>query len=309
MSYLDTYKRKMKFQGGSAVNANVKDTKVYIDMEFKNDPSYKLAMIDFDKSNKVDSRFMESKSNTFKKYFLFRPDYIIKDGSYITTEQGTFIIESHTMKDLYPKAEALYCNFKIITKIQSDFIYAHANDTAYGTKGIQDNGYFKEQDSRLRIWIKANDITKNYYEGMRFLVRNESIHISEKDEFMAYEVTKKSFSVTSGLYILETIVVPLSPLDDLKNGIAYNEKFENERPVESYEILGLDKIRVGQIGEYKVEPENLNVIYELDYDIYAQIFEQYNGICKIKGLKNKGIVTLSAKLGQDIISTKDIIVY
>lgn len=309
MRYLDTYRRKMKLQGGSVVASNVKSTEDYVNMEFKNDPSYREAILNLNSNNKVDIRIIEDKADLFRKYFLFRPNYQILKGSYIYVDGSYFIIENCFLKELYPKAEALICNIEVMVKGQSRPMPAYGNNTTYGTKGLKDNGYFKEYDAKLKMMVQANDETKRYFEGMRLLIKVRSNHITNDKEFVAYKITKKDFAVLDGIYILETELTPLTPLDDLKNGIAYNEKFENEKPSEDHEILGVDKIRVGNTEEYKINPENLNITYELDEDIHAEIVEQSNGICKIKGLKSNGIVTLSAKLGQDVVSTKDIIIY
>lgn len=227
-----------------------------------------------------------------------RGDYLEFDNEYYNN--GIFMVYSGMDNHKFNKqAKIRECNQTLNCKGQSKPIPCIVDNTAYGVKGEKDNGYFLEFDARLKILVQKNKETDRYYEGMRFIFNNK----------VAYKVTKVDDVVLNGIYILETTLTPLSPLDDLKNNIAYNERFDNEKPVESYQILGFNKIRVGQIEEYKIEPENLNVIYELDDDIHAQIFKQDNGTCKIKGLKSNGIVTLSAKIGQNIVSTKDIIVY
>lgn len=227
-------------------------------------------------------------------------DVFLQRGNYIEYNKSIHMIMTKVDEEsFYKKCKIRECNQTLNCKGQSKPIPCIADNTTYGVKGIKDNGYFIEVDARLKLMVQKNKETDRYYEGMRFIFNNKT----------AYQVTKVDDVVLNGIYVLETMLVPLSPLDDLENNIAYNEKFENEKPSEDYEILGVDKIRVGNTEEYKINPENSNIAYELDEDIHAQILEQSDGICKIKGLKSNGIVTLSAKLGQDVVSTKDIIIY
>lgn len=299
----------MSLQGGSIVKSSIKSTEDYLELEFRNDPSYRLAELNLKNGQTIDVRIIEDKADLFRKYFLFRPSYKIINGSYLRIEEGVFIIENHFLKDLYPKAEALMCNLSIMVKGQTHPIPAYGNNTTYGTKGLKDNGYFKEQDAKLKIVIQANDETERYYEGMRLLIRVRSGHMTKNNEFVAYKIMKKDFVVLDGIYILETALTSLSPLDDLENGIAYNERFENDKPSEEYQIMGVDKIKVGRTECYELNPKRIDVVYEIDDISYAEITEQANGICKIKALKSQGIITLSARCGTEILDEKDLILY
>lgn len=309
MSYLDIYRRKMKIQGGNIVGSDVKSTEDYVNIEFKNDPSYREASLNLYNNNKVDIRIIEDKADLFRKYFLFRPNYKISKGSYIEVDGKHFIIENCFLKDVYPKAEALMCNIEIMVQGQSRPIPAYGNNTTYGTKGLRDNGYFKEHDAKLKIFVQANDETRRYFEGMRLLIKVRSNHMSNNKEFVAYQIAKKDFVVLDGVYVLETELTSVSPLDDLENGIAYNERFGNIEEYEECNIIGSEKIKVGSIYNYKLQPEKLDVIYELDNENYATIVEESNNECKVRAIKSQGVITLLAKKNQNILSKKDIIIY
>lgn len=224
----------------------------------------------------------------------------IDRGDYVKYNNSTYMIVTKVDEEsFYQKCKIRECNQTLNCKGQSKPIPCIADNTTYGIKGIKDNGYFVEGDARLKLWVQKNKETDRYYEGMRFIFNNK----------FSYQVTKIENIVSCEIYVIETTLASLSPLDDLENNIAYNEKLEDNKPQENHEIIGSEKIKVGQTETYKLEPQRLDIVYEIDDASYATITEQSSGECKVKALKSNGIVTLSAKCGTEVISQKDIIIY
>lgn len=299
MSYLNTYKKRIMLNGSTELETITNDSKDFINSEFKNDPSYKLAILkknDFEE-HEVDIRVINVDNSTSKKRIYLRPDFKVNKGDYIVYDSKTVLVEEIEENLLSPYAKVTICNQALNCKGQLNPMPCVADNTVHGT-GVKDNGYFIEYDSRLKILVQKNKETDRYYVGMRFIFNNK----------FSYEITKLDNITSNEIYMMELILSPLSPLDDLENNIAHNEKLEDNSP-ESYEIMGVDKIKAGQTETYKTKPSRLDIVYEIDDTSYAIITEQKNGECKVKALKQNGIITLSAKCGAEIISNKDIIIY
>lgn len=225
-------------------------------------------------------------------------DVSIDRGNYVEHKGSTYMIVTKVDEEsFYQKCKIRECNQTLNCKGQLNPIPCVVDNTVHGT-GVKDNGYFVEYDSRLKILVQKNKETDRYYVGMRFIFNNK----------FSYEITKLDDITSNEIYMMELVLSPLSPLDDLENNIAHNEKLE-DNPLESYEIIGVDRIKVGQTETYKLEPQRLDITYEIDDTSYATIVEQLSGECKVRTLKSNGIITLSAKCGTEIISQKDIIIY
>lgn len=224
-------------------------------------------------------------------------DVSINRGNYVEYKRSTYMIVTKVDEEsFYQKCKIRECNQTLNCKGQSKPIPCVVDNTVHGT-GVKDNGYFVEYDSRLKILIQKNKETDRYYIGMRFIFNNR----------FCYKITKVDNITSNEIYMIELVLSSLSPLDDLENNIAYNEKLEDNKPPENYKIIGADKIKVGQISTYKLEPQRLDIVYEIDDKNYATIVEQQNGECKVKALKQNGIVTLSAKCDSEILDEFNII--
>lgn len=224
-------------------------------------------------------------------------DVSINRGNYVEYKSSTYMIVTKVDEEsFYQKCKIRECNQTLNCKGQSKPIPCVVDNTVHGT-GVKDNGYFVEYNSRLKILIQKNKETDRYYIGMRFIFNNR----------FCYKITKIDNITSNEIYMIELVLSSLSPLDDLENNIAYNEKLEDNKPSESYEIIGVDKIKVGQTSTYKLEPQRLDIIYEIDDKNYATIAEQQNGECKVKALKQNGIITLSVKCDTEILDEFNII--
>lgn len=224
-------------------------------------------------------------------------DVSINRGNYVEHKNSTYMIVTKVDEEsFYQKCKIRECNQTLNCKGQSKPIPCVVDNTVHGT-GVKDNGYFVEYDSRLKILIQKNKETDRYYIGMRFIFNNR----------FCYKITKIDNITSNEIYMIELVLSSLSPLDDLENNIAYNEKLEDNKPPENYEIIGVDKIKVGQTSAYKLEPQRLDIVYEIDDKNYVIITEQQNGECKVKALKSNGIVTLSAKCDTEILDEFNII--
>lgn len=332
MNYFELYKNRFKDLGNSTSENRVINMTNNIESLFKDDGSYREAIINFNSNNKIDCRFSESPSNLFEKYFLFKPSDFnnVEDGMYLEIDEGVFLLSELNLDKIYRKGKAFVCNSILKAKGLKD-MPCYADNTTYGVKGLQDNDYFKESDKRLKIKVQANDTTVNYYEGQRFLFGSNSSFTDSnktKNEFVCYKVTSKDFTVLKNQYVLELTKDQLQPsLDDLENGIAYNEKVieapkeENvdiinkgniiedniteDSNVEPNIILSSDKCKVGENMIISITPMNA----ELITDEFGKLELIGRGRYKFTGIKSGDYATLQLVKGDKILKEDYILIY
>lgn len=329
MDYFDLYKARVSKLGADTSDNRIMNMKEKIDYNFKNDGSYRLAIVNFDENNTLDCRFSEDNHDLFKKYFLFKPEdtHKVKEGLYLKIDEGLFLLSEINMSTIEKKGEAYICNNVLRAKGLPD-VPCFANNTTYGVKGLKDNNYFKESDKRLRIKIQANNITLKYYEGQRFLFNSNSDFTSEEEirnEWVCYKVTSKDFTVLKNQYVLELTKDTIKPsLDDLVNGIAFNEKLKNnsekdevladkskdtdnqeeETNVEP-DIFTVEKCKVGEKIKIKINPEDA----ELKTDEYGKLILINKGEYEFIGVLAGDYATLQLIKNEKILKEKYILIY
>lgn len=226
----------------------------------------------------------------------------------ITNKERFLVMSKIENINDYSQGYGTYCNQEIKLS-KNKKIYCVMDNTTYGVKGLKDNGTFKELDAKMKCFVQANNLALNFYEGMRVLVVNKSDHFDGEipldKKWVCYEVIKIDHAVMEGLYVMEMQMTPLTPLDDLINGIAHNEGF-NVGDLE-YKIEGLDVIYVGKKYAYEIIPSNKDVVFEVD-DNCVDIISQGSGNCEIIGL-SQGMATLKAKINDSIVAEFNIMVF
>lgn len=316
MDYFDIYKKRLKLKGDNKIQAKVNATTRKINRNFEKDPSFRNGIINLNKENNISCRFSENKTNLFLKYFLFKSEDIkkINIGSYITIEEGIFLLSEWNMSEIYRKAEAYICNQVLKAKGLKD-MPCYADNTSYGVKGLKDNNYYKESDKKLKIKVQANNTTIHYYEGQRFLFNSKSSFIDRnksKDEWICYEIIAKDFTVLQNQYVLELVRSTLIPSkDDLINGIAYNENLNIKNDVLNNNEFGTmikcdSKIKVGEIKKININPIDAKLIVNNNRIKLSEISE---GIYKMIGIRGQGYTTVKLIKNNKELISKNILVY
>lgn len=327
MNYFELYKNRFKDLGNSISDNRAINMKNNIELLFKDDISYRKAIINFDNNNKIDCRFSESSANLFEKYFLFRPSDCKKiiEGMYLEIDEGTFLLSELNLNDIYKKGKAFVCN-SVLKASNLEDMPCYADNTTYGVKGLQDNGYFEESDKRLKIKVQANDVTANYYEGQRFLFESNSDFVKNKEktknEFVCYKVTSKDFTVLKNQYVLELTKDQLQPtLDDFENGIAYNEKIVNKPKNDNNKkddeeipnndkaepkiISDSDKCKVGESITISIEPKDAI----LTTDELGKLELIGEGVYKFTGVQSGDYATLQITKNKQVLKEDYILIY
>ena len=321
MNYFDFYRAKLKNVGVSASENRVINMRNKIELNFKEDDSYRSAIINFDENNKIDCRFSEDKADLFKKYFLFRPSDTnnVIEGMYLKIKDGLFLLSEINMSDLYKKGEAYICNSVLKARGLPD-MPCFADNTTYGVKGLKDNNYFKESDKKLKIKVQANNVTLKYFEGQRFLFGSHSVFTSEEeieDEWVCYKVTSKDFTVLKNQYVLELSKDVLQPsLDDLVNGIAFNEKLDiklditeedkkSDNDSEANIDLRVDKCKVGETIDISIIPNDAT----LQSDEYGKLVLISPGKYRFIGVKGGDYATIQLIKDGKTLKEEYVLVY
>ena len=111
--------------------------------------------------------------------------------------------------------------------------------------------------------------------------------------------------------------------DDLENNLAYNERDKKQeerpteptepKPIQSYEIIGMDSVKHKNNYTYTLNPVNSNCVWELDeidIDCTANIVNQTHDSVTVYAIETMSTdwFTLYAKDGDTILAKKKVIV-
>lgn len=224
----------------------------------------------------------------------------IKRGDYISFDDGlgdktymiTSSIDSHYV---FKKARIRLCNQTLMCEGQSKPLLCVADNTSYGTKGLEDNKYFEELDTRLKVWVQKNEISDRYVVNMKFIFNHTNV----------YMVTKIDNISMENIYLMEMTLVPMNPsADNGKENIADNSNVVLPNAEIKIDEKALTKIKVGKtelIGKF-----DSSVKVSLIGD-FAQLINEDNTYY-IKAIKAMGYVKLVINNGEES-KTKNILIY
>lgn len=305
MNYTDLWRKKMKNQGGSISNSREKHSKLLIQRSFKDDPSYRDAILtkrDLTTEN-IGVRVVNTDKPNEKKLYIL-PDKNIDIGSYIEFENKTFLVLGIEYNLLSPCVNVEECN-QVIHMPNGVNIYAIVEGESYGVKLIGSSDYFSEADTKVKVTVGDNEINrKTLVLDSRFCFGNSEHGIYKNADISVYQ---------KGLLVNICKKDKYSKgLDDLNTGIMYQGNTDNlpDIPQEptGYEIVGESTIKINQEYTYEINPSNNDAIFSLIEYIEgtAKIINQSNGSCTIKVTKDE-IITLNCEVDGSIVS-KDILI-
>lgn len=236
MAYIDVWKKKMQNYGGNRNDSVLISTKGFINREFKNDPSYRSAVIqklDMTKEP-IDIRIKIVDNTTMQKKIIFRPDTKIEVGSYIEYSDEIWLIREFQKDGLSPYGKAYFCNQTLNWEGLEKPIPCYTEDSAYNDKGEINLDYFSMVDGKIACYVPVNEITNHIEQNMRFTFNS--------NKMMVFEVISIKNVTTPTIYkIIMKKVEYFNGRDDLENNIAYNNKLnygkdKENKPVENNNI-------------------------------------------------------------------------
>lgn len=218
MGYFEVWKKMMKVD--NSTEAIINNGNDLIIREFKNDPSYRSAIIqklDLSQEN-IDIRLKNVERTVNEKKVLFLPNTQVDVGSYITYGDKTFLItEFQDDNTLSPYSKAKLCNQTLNWSGLDKPIKCVCEDTAYNDKGEINLDYFSMVDGKIAIFVPVNEITNQIKQNMRFIFNH--------NKMMVFEVISiKNVSTPSIYKIVMKKVEYFAEKDDLVNNIADNSK-------------------------------------------------------------------------------------
>lgn len=306
MSYLDLYRKKLLNKGGSPLSATINKSKNGIIKDFKNDPSYRdaiLTKLDLT-TESIGVRVVNTDKPNEKKLYIL-PDKNVDIGSYIKFEYKTFLVLGIEYNLLSPYVKVKECN-QIIHMPNNINIHAIVEGESYGVKLIGSSDYFSEADTKVRVTVGDNEINRKYLGlNSRFCFGNSEHGIYKNADISVYQKGLLVNICEKDKY--------LKGLDDLNTSVMYQGNTENlpdipEEPT-NYEIVGQDTIKINNEHIYTISPSNNNAMFSLtEYtEGTAEIINQSNGSCTVKAVKSDEVITLSASVSEKVVATIDIL--
>lgn len=302
MKYFDVFKARHKIYnsgGGIGIHNNIERESVLAsDRYFTQIAGYKRAKLNFE--DEIDI-VTESTKTSLEKYIHLRHSAKVNSGDYITytdnveREERTYIIRSVNYDQINPVAHGFFCNQKFKLPGYDQEFLCYSNSTTYGNKGIVDVNSFSQLDSKTKIYVRRTPETETIELGTRIVFNNRYI----------YRITECDDVVFPGCFIMVAQRDEELVMDDLKNGIAWNDNIIEKDPLPNTNIDGDDKVKIGK--EITLTSNN-DVDWEIDDLTVVDVVSQDARTITIRGLKSSW-VTISAKINGNVVSTKDIMVY
>lgn len=310
MNYYDVWKKKILNQGNNESDSRLNGSKNFVKREFKNDPSYRSAILQkLDLSKiQIDVRLKNIDRTINEKRFIFLPDTKVEIGSYVTYDDKIFLItEFQNDNTLSPYSKAKLCNQTINWLGLREPVSCVTEDTAYNDKGEINLDYFSMVDGKVAIYVPVNEITNQIRQNMRFIFNH--------DKRMIFEAISIKNVTTPNIYKIVTKKVEyFEGKDDLVNNIAYNpfllyEEDPEINPQDGYSISsslgGNFDIRQYSASTFTVMKDNVADIgtwnISVDYNgvdvSHISVESKTNNSIKIRNSKglnaNKIIVNFS----------------
>lgn len=283
MGYLDSYKKMLQTKGGSVLGSDIRNSEVSIIRQFKNDKSYRLAKYikpNNDIEEEIDVRVINNSTSFKDKRINLLPNQKALNGEYVYFDDYWWLIYDVEVNLISPQCKLYICNQTLHWKdsLGEHNIPCYSTNSAYGSKITSTNDYIPEVDTKDKIYIQYNEITKNINFGYRFMFNH-----STKDIF---KVTDFDSANMAGVIILTCEKDNYLPEDDLENNLCHIDGVSNEVPTTptEYNIVGEDEIK--QNIEYTYSLNNDNCIWEIDADSLeygiAEIISFNENSCVVK---------------------------
>lgn len=302
MTYIDTWKNKMKNNGGSITASIRKNADRMYALNFKENDSYRNSIIlnsDLTE-NQIDIRVVNKDSNPNEKRLYLMPGMRVKVGSYIkyaeSDNEYIYLVQSVENNLESPCCNATYCNQKIILDKETSIPCIAAGES-YGVKLTASNDFITDADTKIKVTVQSNSTTRNIPLNTRFI-----LGFSEHGVYKISDITVYNEGMLTYICKKDNF---REGYDDIKNGIAYNGDLPSiDEPIE-YTISGADSIRKGQTETYTIS--NPDGIWEIeDYSDSVEIISQDSSQIQIKCNVYGDFITLKYLVNKEIKIEKDI---
>lgn len=311
MNYIDVYKKKLKLNGNSASNEREKTTTNIITQNFKEDPSYKDAVIKSTdlSENSIGVRVVNIDTSPDEKRLYMLPNTEVSVGSYIIykqkNKQYTYLVDSFEDNLISPFAKGVRCKNVLKWIDLNGNVQEYPCVVSYQSYGVKifqsNNDFIQETSTNIDVEIPRNSITEQIPLSLRVMFGKSQFGIYKVGDVATYEEGILKLTCKKDKY--------LENLDDIDNNLPWNGDNINPQAPSTYTIDGEGTVKINKEYTYVVTPQEGNITFELDkYAVSENIAEitpnSYS--CTLRALKSDELVTLSVIKDGQIVTSIDI---
>lgn len=236
-SYIDKYRKRMNQEGGSLGSAYTSRTHAYINRKFKENPQYRRAKVsstEFPTINEIDIHITSIERMGGIKNIIFRPNETLGLGSYLTFDDGIWMIYDLFKNTVATKAIAQECNTFLKWQDEDGLLhkvpcYTGASDLGSKAKQSRSEIAWNKYDVRLPAgqlfcYVELNDATELIDIEQRLLFGDRAYKV------VGYDATTLTNMEGFGVIYFTLALTTKQDDDDFVSGIA------NKRPETSSNV-------------------------------------------------------------------------
>lgn len=232
-------------------------------------------------------------------------DTSIKKGDYVTFDNEIYIVLSD-IDDHYAYNSCVIRKCTQTIYLPNDIsIPSIVEGESYGVKIISNTDFINSVDTKVKVTIPSNEITrKHVFQNIRFCFENSEHGIFKVGDITVYNKGLMILTCQKDKY--------LKGLDNLETGIMFQgEDNTNPQPPSptDYKINGEGTIKINKEYTYTVTPQEGNISFELDeYAVSENLVEMNisDYSCTLKALVGNELITLSAVKDGQVVASIDI---
>ena len=209
MSYLDKYSKRMSSYGANVLE-DYKESSVHLVNEsFADIPSFRVVKIN---GVNVDSRIVQSGTQSNRQHILFRPGANFSKGELIEVDGGTWLLSDFFISEVFPKGRIEECQHVLKWKKGQD---THLQPCALSVDimYLEEDKFVEVPDGTIIVRTPFNSIADTIVIRDRFIFGSSSFEVVVKDDFS--EISKGK-----GVLKLTLKRVEISDNDDVENQIS-----------------------------------------------------------------------------------------
>lgn len=226
-SYIEKYRKRVNQEGDNLGSSYTSRTHGYINRKFKESPQYRRITVDsaeFPDIEEMDVHITSIERMGGIKNVIFRPNETLGLGSYLTFDEGIWIIYDLFKNTVATKAIAQECNTFLKWKdtqgiLHSYPCYSGASDLGSKAKQSRSEIGWNKYDVRLPegqlfCYVELNDDTKMIDIEQRLLFGDRAYKV------VGYDATTLTNMEGHGVVYFTLALTTIQDDDDFVNGIA-----------------------------------------------------------------------------------------
>ena len=281
MSWLDTHKKRMSYEGTTIKQSYEIQSANFLNHAFQDSPTFLVVTVDeeeYDARLITDKRYSVSSGYEVKK-LLLRPYEIIPRGKIAKFNDEDWLVVFYDDKELAPKCHIRFCNNFLKFKNGNSYPCVIDNKV-HVSQRIDEESFLNLPADRLVITISYNEDTKNIRELDRFIINGVAWEVQGFDSITG---------VLNGEGIMEVSVQKV-PLKESEKPVEVPDPPIEDNPVVEclIEIVGANELEVGDSETFIG-----NVL--LDGVLSS---EKVSWSCSVGSINQEGVYTAPSETGK-----------